>query len=241
MINNVFKVYIIFLVAVSSISQTHYEVEYALEPVNLEKIQKLSIGENEKETLIGYLSIINKSLNKTKDTPFYTLEFDEEKSIFSKIPRMGSDHDRFLNDYIAEHLVYADFSKKTIEIFNAYPEKYFLVEVDYIENWKIHNETKKIIDFNCVKATARIINPSTGKLIEVEAWFAKDLPFSFGPHYANGLPGLILQFKYGQALDLKAVSMKKKSKDLKTKKPKYIKKMSPKEYNNYVKGNLKFE
>lgn len=59
--------------------------------------------------------------------------------------------------------------------------------------WKITNETKEILGYTCYKATTPVrIN---GKEIdeELEAWFAPELPFQFGPSSIHGLPGLILE------------------------------------------------
>ena len=56
-----------------------------------------------------------------------------------------------------------------------------------IQDWKISDETKIIDKFQVVKATCNFRGRNW------EAWFAPDLPFSFGPWKLRGLPGLIIQ------------------------------------------------
>lgn len=64
---------------------------------------------------------------------------------------------------------------------------YLIPDKDINISWKIHNDTKKINDYNCQKATAKF----RGR--EWTAWFCSDLPYQFGPWKLNGLPGLILE------------------------------------------------
>lgn len=57
-------------------------------------------------------------------------------------------------------------------------------------DWKIdEKETKKILGYNCIKATG-IFRGS-----KVTAYFTKELPYSAGPFKFFGLPGLILDIR----------------------------------------------
>lgn len=56
-------------------------------------------------------------------------------------------------------------------------------------NWKISNETKKIENYTCQKATLNY----AGRLWE--AWFTTDIALQDGPFIFNGLPGLIVYMK----------------------------------------------
>jgi GLPGLI family protein len=64
--------------------------------------------------------------------------------------------------------------------------------------WEITVESKKIDNYLCYKAIYlnKFIN-RRGKSISVPitAWFAPSLPYSYGPKYFNGLPGLILELQ----------------------------------------------
>lgn len=88
-------------------------------------------------------------------------------------------------------------------------DKEFIVE-DSLEKpeWKLENETKKIGNYTCYKATYTIVieppkTDGTDKAIDlmaslprreivVTAWYAPEIPVSHGPGDYWGLPGLIL-------------------------------------------------
>lgn len=57
-------------------------------------------------------------------------------------------------------------------------------------DWKIdETKTKKILGYNCFKATAKFRGS------EVTAYFTKELPYSAGPFKFYGLPGVILDIR----------------------------------------------
>lgn len=62
--------------------------------------------------------------------------------------------------------------------------------------WKITNESKKIDNYLCYKATFEEFFPrrdGTQGSRTITAWFAPSLPYNFGPLTYYGLPGLILE------------------------------------------------
>jgi len=64
--------------------------------------------------------------------------------------------------------------------------------------WEITGKTKKIGNYTCRQAkTTEKVYSRQGYFIykDVVAWFAPDIPISFGPKNYNGLPGLILQIE----------------------------------------------
>ncbi|RPE00915.1 GLPGLI family protein [Aureibaculum marinum] len=56
-------------------------------------------------------------------------------------------------------------------------------------NWNLQNETKKIGNFNCKKATA------TFRGRKYICWYTQEIPLSYGPWKLQGLPGVILEAK----------------------------------------------
>ena len=54
-------------------------------------------------------------------------------------------------------------------------------------NWKLCNETKDILGYNCNKATC------TFRGRDYEAWFTRKIPFKAAPWKFHGLPGVILE------------------------------------------------
>jgi len=81
--------------------------------------------------------------------------------------------------------------------------------MNYIQEleWEITNETAIINGILCKKAyaTQRVEGFNDGKFT---AWFAPDIPFPFGPRMLNGLPGVILKYRYG-GLVVRAKSIKR--------------------------------
>lgn len=65
--------------------------------------------------------------------------------------------------------------------------EYFVKEKAYFINWNLLDETKKINNFTCQKATGKFRGRT------YTAWFTSEIPLSYGPWKLNGLPGLILE------------------------------------------------
>jgi GLPGLI family protein len=87
-----------------------------------------------------------------------------------------------------------------VEIYRNYPKGdmtsvYRLTKYNfrYKENypiefsWQLHNEKKKILNYNCQKATCSFRGRN------YIAWFTPEIPLKEGPYKFGGLPGLILQ------------------------------------------------
>ena len=68
-------------------------------------------------------------------------------------------------------------------------------------DWHITDETKEILGYKVIKALAVSKNPYVGGY--VVAWFAPDLPCTAGPVELWGLPGVILEYQYQEAPDLR--------------------------------------
>lgn len=88
-------------------------------------------------------------------------------------------------EYVVEKL-YPDFK---INWFTAVEETNLNVEEKAEIKWNILQETAKIENYNCQKATTKFGGRTW------EAWFSKDLPFPDGPYKFHGLPGLIVKLQ----------------------------------------------
>lgn len=76
-------------------------------------------------------------------------------------------------------------------------ENTYLIVSPLNKNWVLTNETKKIDNYTCYKATSEyiVINGKGEFHHPVIAWFCPELPYSFGPAGYGGLPGLILELQ----------------------------------------------
>lgn len=126
-----------------------------------------------------------------------------------------------------------------------YSDKTRVIEhniLGYVQNiplkWTIVAETKKIGDFNCLKATA------TEKLYsrkgyyydkEVTAWFTTDIPVPFGPQNYSGLPGLVLEL-IRDDFTIKATNINlNPTEEIKIKAPKESKIITQEKANSFIK------
>ncbi|MFV8359167.1 GLPGLI family protein [Flavobacterium sp. LS1P3] len=91
-----------------------------------------------------------------------------------------------LTNYLIEKWYYKDFNKNEL-LFNFYNGKYFYGKDSLLKwDWKITNETKKILGFKCKKATSNAFG------YFFIAWFTEEIAINAGPEKFDGLPGLIL-------------------------------------------------
>lgn len=90
--------------------------------------------------------------------------------------------------------------KSDFMIYSHYPEKgkmlvqdavsddfYKYMETLPLQKWSIEEDTMHIIGYPCQKATCKW----RGR--QYTAWFAPDIPLSYGPYKFGGLPGLIMK------------------------------------------------
>jgi len=77
----------------------------------------------------------------------------------------------------------------------------FLVEHKKI-NWKLTNETRKIGEYTCLKATTIVIRKYRDGYREkkIIAWYTPEIALNFGPKFYYGLPGLILSLQEGNEI-----------------------------------------
>jgi GLPGLI family protein len=136
----------------------------------------------------------------------FTLIFDDSLSIFYAEKKIYSDNR--VAKLVGLHIEYFGRIKQL-------PKKYiteelqedfgkFLVSRPY-QKWEFHDETKKIGDYLCFKATTyHTVTSPQGKVFKYDftAWYSPQLPYKFGPAGYGNLPGLIIElqgdsFTYG--------------------------------------------
>ncbi len=109
-------------------------------------------------------------------------------------------------------------------------EKRELAETDYIIEdsikhitWKLIDETKNILGYNCKKA-----NGKTERGSDVEAWYTEEIPVSTGPETFNGLPGMIMQIDINkEEIVITATGLEKSANKKELKAPSKGKKITP--------------
>ena len=130
---------------------------------------------NEKSYYVTAKDSLEKAENLDKQTT-YMNDDDSGGSIHNGMSssRLG---DQVFNDLKAK-TIYSSFSQ----------EKQVYVREQAVKiSWAISKETKKIGNFNCLKATGSF----RGR--KYTAWYAPAIAVPYGPWKLNGLPGLILE------------------------------------------------
>lgn len=165
--------------------------------------QKINVSEkeemaNKKEATIAQRhQLLMKKTKEVADQLEYQLKIDGNESIFKMkefLVKNNQQHLLSLANIYAKGIFYNNISNSEslwqIEAFG----KEYLIDIPQPE-WKISKETRIINGYQCKKAEAIRTVYSKGKPIEkkVIAWYAGEIPLSFGPLGYSGLPGLILQ------------------------------------------------
>ncbi len=122
-------------------------------------------------------------------------------------------------------------SNKRIALLNSEPS--IVLTLDEKVQWEITNESKYIGKFKVLKATTT--RKLGSYLEEIEAWFAPELPYSFGPLGYNGLPGLVLEMHRDKVVyKFKEIQ----EKDVSIKLPKRSKEMTFEKYYEMLDANM---
>lgn len=127
-------------------------------------------------------------------------------------------------------------------------------------SWQLHNETKKIGNFTCFKATYLPEPDEIGEVDEEEnkeeektglldmavsdydptitAWYTPDVQVSNGPGEFHGLPGLIVEVKQDNTIILLQSIEMNPEKELKLEKPKGGKKINQEDFDKLQKKKM---
>lgn len=226
--NNTFTLLFFFLGPTCTIysqiksGEVIYSMELNFTPT--EKTEKTNVQGN--QTLMNMIRKSQMELAEVKGV----LKFNSTVSFFFKEVPMQNDYNPSLN--VALSLLgisgggyYVDKDEEVkLEITEQYGKKYLIEEKAFQkEDWTIKPEMKKIGDYLVYKAvTKEIIENSKGRFVHpIIAWFAPEIPFSFGPMGYSGLPGLILELEVQSNFPSKYIveSVSFKETDLKINKP----------------------
>lgn len=165
------------------------------------------ISENPREGLC--VLQIGENYSKFSDTK--TLQKD---SLFEKFSHLESVSAKEMNQLFMYNPLWSMESLKSradkkITYQKRYKTKYEYEEIQPEFKWQLHNESKKILDYNCKKATVKY----RGR--EFIAWYATEVPINNGPYVFEGLPGLILELEDSQnKYHFTAVGIDKKPMDI---------------------------
>lgn len=164
---------------------------------------------------------IGENYSKFSDTK--TLQRD---SMFEKFSHLESVGAREMNQLFMYNPLWNMESLKSAVDKKVTYQKRYKTKYEYEEpqpefKWQLHNESKKILDYSCKKATVKY----RGR--EFIAWYAADIPVNNGPYIFEGLPGLILELEDSQnKYHFTAVGIDKKPMDIYLRNDKGILKIS---------------
>ncbi|WP_074408532.1 GLPGLI family protein [Aquimarina megaterium] len=170
----------------------------------------------------------------------YVLNFNTSESIYKEEESLGGPQPASGVQIViagsgASNILYKNIKEKRFARKQDMMGKLFLVK-DNLEklNWKLEDETKKIGNYTCYKATAKRMGQRMQSMtisadseeemtepeeeeITITAWYTPEIPISNGPGSYWGLPGLILEINDGDQsiLSTKLVLNSKKKIDIK--------------------------
>jgi GLPGLI family protein len=143
--------------------------------------------------------------NEAAEKVEYTLNFNGGEAYFFANPVLsqtniplsglvtigGGKLKYYQNDKTKEYREFLDSKKVGIAILNR--------QIKY--EWTLLNESKMIDGYTCYKATSPVMHQknnfkSTDPKFNITAWYAPEIPVSFGPVGYGGLPGLILELQF---------------------------------------------
>lgn len=218
---------VLIFISVSLTAQTSGHVTYKSEIVS-QVIDTTKIkNDNIKQMMMQTVDKMKRQMPYVT----YKLKFAKDKSVFKRKKMMSVDHTIDYDDI-------AGFSDANGQFFTVINDnlglrtfrsrnKEYIIKSN-LPKWDIVSERKNILGYNCMKATT-LKQLDNGDNIEVNAWFAKDLPFNFGPKEFAGLPGLILEIEE-RGMRFYATKVRLTDKDYKIKFPDVDKSISKKEY-----------
>lgn len=175
---NLYLLVLLFCYQIMLAQTKDYKITYKRFEGNLKRDAVLYVKENQ-PTVMQIVMASTARIKVVKDTTY----IDKNGATVMKGFGGSTDYSKFPDEYIK-----VDHSKNTIEMIKDISlKKNFLVTDELNYKWNITNETKKINDFTCYKATTSFRGNT------FEAWFTPDISINAGPWKWYGLPGLIVE------------------------------------------------
>lgn len=192
------------------------------------------------EQVLAFMKIVDEEIGNNE----FLLMFDKNVSHFELKNKVTSDYkkDKMLSDFASQitsrGIYFVDSS--TGQILNQFENSgaTFLIESNAKDfKWTLTNETKKIGEYICFKATTSYlsINSKGENTVSVTAWYAPKIQIPFGPKNFVGLSGLVLELQernivfYASSIDFKPsnkIFIEKPEKGIKITEKEYQKKSS---------------
>ncbi|WP_040279670.1 GLPGLI family protein [Psychroserpens damuponensis] len=146
-------------------------------------------------------------ISKNFESLEYELSFNGNESLFYIKDGLESDNkiaSGFMKQAIlvaCDDIIYTNSNLKLNIIKEELLGDVFLIKDSLVNDWKISSDTKIINGYTCLKAS-KILDKNKIRVKNevVVAWFAKDIPVSFGPKGNFGLPGLILEVEHNNVI-----------------------------------------
>ena len=154
-----------------------YKITYKRFEGNRKRDAVLYVKENQ-PTVMQTIMASTAQIKVLKDTTYV----DEKGVRVTQSFGSSTDYSKFPDEYLK-----VDPATNKIEMIQSVLNKKFLITDELNYSWKITNETKKIQNYTCYKATTSFRGNN------FEAWFTPDIPINAGPWKWYGLPGLILE------------------------------------------------
>ncbi|MBO0341907.1 MAG: GLPGLI family protein [Bacteroidota bacterium] len=162
------------------------------------------------------------------------LIFNQEQSIFQHQKGLSisdfKELDEFVKYLIAKGVYFTNLTKGKQILQTSYEGRKYNVRSEITkQDWTLTKEKKEFEKFICNKAV--LVKEIAGKNREIIAWYAPEIPVSFGPvDYVGNLPGLILELKLPIATYTAGKIELNPKKDIKIDWPKDIDTMTEEEY-----------
>lgn len=141
-----------------------------------------------------FSQLIELNLKATRDV-YYELIFNNNRSQFNSISALDPENLKGIN-YTkilgGSGEIYTSLNPYLILSKNNHFPDYLIEEKPLV--WKLIDEKREISGYSCYKAITemQIENSSNRKNIKITAWYAPEIPTSFGPKIFSGLPGLVV-------------------------------------------------